>query len=89
VVHLILDISRTITVRAILYRFRSCSSTPAGPGRCFQFDKRRQDFIGSHKETLSVVAMRVRNPECSPLKVQSRDPAQTPSGFTEIVGDYI
>jgi len=34
-----------------------------------QFQKRRQYFIGVHNETLSVVAMPVCNPDCSPLGI--------------------
>jgi len=33
--------------------------------RRFQFHKRSQHFIRPHNETLSVVAMRVSNPDCS------------------------
>jgi hypothetical protein len=33
----------------------------------FQFQKRSQYFIGTHDETLSVVAVRVSYPECSDL----------------------
>jgi hypothetical protein len=33
----------------------------------FKFDKRGQLFIRVHNETLSVIAMRVRNPDCSPF----------------------
>ena len=36
------------------------------PRRRFQFDKRSQLFIRVHDEMLSVVAMRVRNPDRSP-----------------------
>jgi hypothetical protein len=35
--------------------------------RQFKFDKRSQLFIGVHNETLSVVAVRVSNPDCSPV----------------------
>jgi len=52
----------------------------------FQFQKRGQLFIGAHNETLSV-AMRVNNPDRSPVHINSRDAALTPSGFAEIVGD--
>jgi len=38
--------------------------------RPFRFQKRSQLLIGMHDETLSV-AMRVNNPERSPLKIQS------------------
>ena len=34
-----------------------------------QFKKRRQLFIRAHSETLSVVAMRVSNPDCSPVGI--------------------
>jgi hypothetical protein len=35
----------------------------------FQFYKCSQRFIGTHDETLSI-AMRVNNPDCSPLAIQ-------------------
>ena len=54
--------------------------------RPLQFHKCSQLFIGTHDETLSV-AMRVHNPDRSPFKIQGGDPAQTPSGFAEIVSD--
>jgi hypothetical protein len=34
--------------------------------RRFEFQKRDQLLIGAHNETLSVAAMRVNNPDCSP-----------------------
>jgi hypothetical protein len=34
-----------------------------------KFKKRRQLFIGVRNETLSVVAMRVNNPDCSPVGI--------------------
>ena len=37
--------------------------------RRFQFQKRRQLFIRSHNETLSVVAMCVRNPDRLPVVI--------------------
>jgi hypothetical protein len=40
-----------------------------GPNRRFQFHERGQLFFGSRNETLSVVAMRVNNPDCSPLRI--------------------
>jgi hypothetical protein len=52
-----------------------------GSDRRFEFQKRRQYFIGVHNEPLSVAAMRVNNPNRSPLTIQSRDPAQTPTGL--------
>jgi hypothetical protein len=36
-----------------------------------QFHKRRQLFIRTHDETLSVAAMRVSNPDCSPIEIKS------------------
>jgi hypothetical protein len=41
---------------------------PATPNRRFQFQKRRHLFIRTHNETLSVIAMRVSNPDCSPSR---------------------
>jgi hypothetical protein len=40
------------------HRFRSANC-------CFEFQKRRQLFIRVHNETLAVVAMRVRDLDCS------------------------
>jgi hypothetical protein len=37
--------------------------------RRFKLDKRSQFFISAHNETLSVTAMRVSNPDCSPLGI--------------------
>jgi hypothetical protein len=55
--------------------------------RRFQFEKSRQLFIRSHNETLSVVAVRVCNPDRSPLRINRRDAAPTPTGFAEVVCD--
>jgi len=41
----------------------------ASSNRRVKFDKRSQLFIGTHKKTLSV-AMRVNNPDRSPLAIQ-------------------
>jgi hypothetical protein len=38
-------------------------------GRRFQFHKRSQLFIRSHNEPLPVVAVRVSNPDRSPLGI--------------------
>jgi hypothetical protein len=35
----------------------------------FHFDKRAQLFIGMHNETVSVVAMRISNPDGSSLRI--------------------
>jgi hypothetical protein len=40
-----------------------------GSNRRFKFDKCRQFFIGSNNEPLSVVAMRVSNPDRSPAGI--------------------
>jgi hypothetical protein len=37
--------------------------------RRFEFQKRSQLFIGAHNETLSVVAMRVSNPDRSRARI--------------------
>jgi hypothetical protein len=37
---------------------------------------------------LSVVAMRVYNPDDSPLTINGGDPAQTPTALFQIVSDY-
>jgi hypothetical protein len=52
-----------------------------------QFQKRIQLFIGLHNEPLSVTAMCVNNPDCSPVGINRCDTAPTPSGFAEIVSD--
>jgi hypothetical protein len=36
---------------------------------CFQFHKRSQLFIRTHNEALSVIAMRVSNPDRSPARI--------------------
>jgi len=59
-----------------------------GRDRPFQFQKRRQYFIGVHNETLSVAAMRINNPDCSHLRIKGRDVAPTPTSFAEVVSDY-
>jgi hypothetical protein len=38
--------------------------------RALQFHERSQQFFGPHDETLSV-AMRVNDPNCSPLNIES------------------
>jgi hypothetical protein len=49
--------------------------------------ERSQLFICTHNEPLSIVAMRVSNPDCSPAGINRCDTAPTPTGFAEIVGD--
>jgi len=54
-----------------------------------KFEKCCQDFVGPDDEPLSVVAMRVSNPDGSPFTIQCRHVAGSPSGFAEIVSDYL
>jgi hypothetical protein len=49
--------------------------------------KRRQLFIGTHYETLSVAVMCVDNPDRSPFAIHSCDAAPFSFCFTENVGD--
>jgi hypothetical protein len=57
------------------------------PDRRFQFEKRSQLFIRVRNETLSVVAMRVGNEDCSPIGINRCDAAPAPTGFAESVSD--
>jgi Carboxypeptidase regulatory-like domain len=41
----------------------------------------------THNEALSVVAMRVHSPDCSPVGINRRNAAPTATGFAEIVSD--
>jgi len=43
----------------------------ATANRRFQFYKRGQLFIGAHNETLSIIAMRVSNEDCSPVGIDA------------------
>jgi hypothetical protein len=47
------------------------ANSPQARGRRFQFQKCSQLLIGVHDETLSIITMRVHNPNRSPFKVQS------------------
>ena len=49
--------------------FRSAIMSIARANRRFQFHERRPLFIRVHDETLSVVAMRVCNPDRSPVGI--------------------
>jgi hypothetical protein len=45
----------------------ACQARNPQPGiRRFEFEKSSQFFIRVHNETLSVVAVRIRNPDCLP-----------------------
>jgi len=57
--------------------------------RCVEFKKRRQLFIRVHNETFSVAAMRVSNEDRSPVGIHGCDTAPTPTGFAQIVSDYL
>jgi hypothetical protein len=51
---------------------RACSRPAVAdlvPDRRFQFEKRSQLFIRMHNETLSVIAVRVCNKDCSPVAI--------------------
>jgi hypothetical protein len=68
------DVLRLIQVRSNDAEFEKISpncqtNSPQAPDRQFQFDKRSQHFIRAHNETFSVVAMRVGNPDCSPVEI--------------------
>jgi len=56
-------------VAARLRAFTRWSSRLRGANRRFDFDKRRQPFIRPHNEPLTVVAMRVCNPDLSPASM--------------------
>jgi hypothetical protein len=58
----------------------------ASADRRFEFHKRSLLFIRTHNKTLSV-AMRVHNPDPSPVEINRRSAAPTPTGFAEIVSD--
>jgi len=45
------------------------SQFAASLNRRFDFQKRRQLLIGPQNETLSIVAMRISNPDCSPVGI--------------------
>jgi len=49
--------------------------------RRLQFQKRSQPFIRAHNEALPVAAMRVYNPDRSPVRINRWDAAPTPTGF--------
>jgi len=46
-----------------------CTNLLFGPFRRFKFDKRSQLFIRTHNEALSIAAMRVTNPDRSPVAI--------------------
>ena len=67
----LLDFVRLALAFAEMVAFRSFRRSAAefAANRRFHFQKRRQLFIGTHDETLSV-AMRVNCPNCAPTIVE-------------------
>ena len=55
-----------------------------GTNRPLQFQKRRQLFIRVHNVTLSVAAMRVSNPDRSPVCINRGDITQAPTVFLDV-----
>jgi len=55
----------------------------------FEFQKRSQLFVSTHNETLSVAAMRATIQIVRPLESTAENPAQTPSGLAEFVGNQL
>ena len=47
----------------------TCQHNATSANRRFEFNKRSQLFIRTHNETLSVTAMRVHNPDRSPVGI--------------------
>ena len=58
-------------------------SFAANANRRFKFHKRSQLFLRAHNVTLSVAAMRVSNPDRSPLRIKPETQPQLPTGFLE------
>jgi hypothetical protein len=48
---------------------------------------RSQLFVGMHNKALSVIAVCINDPDRSPFKIHNFDPAQTESGFAEILSN--
>jgi hypothetical protein len=69
-----------VTLRPTVIYF---GGDPQIQNRRFRFEKRSQYFVGAHNEALSLAAIRVNNPDRSPLRVNGRDPAQAPTGVAE------
>jgi hypothetical protein len=59
----------------------------ASADRRFQFDTTQSAFIRAHNETLSVVAMRICNPDCSTLAIELKPQAKLQPTFLETDGD--
>ena len=65
---------------------KAMQPTACRSNRRFQFHK-RQLFIRTHNEPLSVTAMGISNEDCSPARIQRLDAARISSGFAEIVSE--
>jgi len=59
----------------------------ASANRKFQFQKRRQPFLGLHDVTLSIAAMRVSSPDRSSVGINRCDAAPSLTCFTQIISD--
>jgi hypothetical protein len=53
----------------------------------FDFQKRCQLFIPAPNESLSIVAVRINDPDRSPVGINCSNAAPTPTGFAEFVGN--
>ena len=59
----------------------------ANANRQSHFDECHQLFIPTHNVTLAIATMRVGNPDCLPVGIDSRDTAPTPTGSAKPVCD--
>jgi len=73
----------TNTVKKIAHsaKFFNRSYDAVIPNGWFQFYKSSQLFIGTHNVTLSLAAMRVSNPDRSPVGIYAGDAAPAPTGL--------
>jgi hypothetical protein len=60
---------------------------PRHRAQATELEKCCQFFVGSNDESLSVVSVRINNPDRSPVGINRRDAAPTPAGFAEILSD--
>jgi hypothetical protein len=68
---------------------RSYSTIATSANRRLQFQKCGYLFNRAYNETFPVIAICVSNEECSPAAIDSCELAPTPTGFAEIVSDYL
>jgi len=64
-------------------RPKPISRMPRHRAQATALEKCCQFFVGSNDESLSVVAMRVSDPDRSPLRINRGDAAPTPTGFRD------